>query len=133
MPLYRYFQMPARNIHEYRGGSEVEIVSYESERIEIHTWNPGRGFLVASESWDKNWRATIDGKPTLVCRTNGVARGLIVLAGDHEIVMTYRPRCALASFAVSGVGWLLVIGLCMVGMVRNRGPKMSVDAEQGAR
>ena len=103
-----------------RSGFEVEVTHSEPERLELRTWNPEEGFLIVNESWDRDWRATIDGEPTQIHRVNGVARGMIVPGGEHRIAMAFWPVRALASACISAAGLLSVLVLFAWAVLRGR-------------
>lgn len=100
---------------EFRAGSDVKITSYESDRVRIRTWNPERGFLVVNDAWDKGWKVAIDGTPAKLYRVNGIARGLVVPAGEHDVVMEYKPFYVAPSLALSALGWAVLGVMCVWG------------------
>ena len=60
------------------------------------------------------WTATIDGKKTPIARADYVLRALYIPAGEHEVVMAFRPTsiritetiawCGMGLFAVIVAG-----------------------------
>uniref|UniRef100_A0A7C2P1Q4 YfhO family protein n=1 Tax=Schlesneria paludicola TaxID=360056 RepID=A0A7C2P1Q4_9PLAN len=79
------------------------------ESVAIDSYSPGRivasvrcvapAVLLFLENFDPGWQATIDGRPTDVLPANVFMTALEVPAGDHEVVLAYRPR----SFVVGGM------------------------------
>ncbi len=47
--------------------------------------------LVISQDWEQGWRATVDGKPTPVLRTNGLVLGVTVPRGHHVVKIAFTP------------------------------------------
>jgi len=66
-------------------------------------------FLVLSESWFPGWRATLDGQPHPMWRTDGVLRGMSVPAGTHKVTMTYAPT----EFGVGS--FFSMLGIAVIG------------------
>jgi len=69
-------------------------------RVNIKEWNNGRirlelsqdaeNFLVIANSFYPGWQAFIDDKPVKIYRANYVFQGLLVPAGEHNIVLIYK-------------------------------------------
>lgn len=64
---------------------KATLSQYEENKIVIQTENKGRGFLVLTDIYFPLWKATIDGKPTSIIRTNYLFRGIIIPSGKHTI------------------------------------------------
>lgn len=72
--------------------AEVSVAEYKANDITLKTSSEDEGFLVLSEIYyPVGWKATIDGEPAEIYKTNFVLRGLQVPAGDHTIRMTFEP------------------------------------------
>jgi hypothetical protein len=96
-------------------GSLEEI---SPERLVIHIEVPRAGVVVLSDSFAKGWRATLDGVPCEILRTNGLFRGIATPAGSHDIEFTYRPASLFMGIAVSLFGIALTAGLVLVSAYR---------------
>lgn len=71
----------------------VEIVSYDNERIEIHTTSSGDRLLFMSDTWYPDWIASVDDKATPIYQANYAFRAVKVPAGRHTLVMEFHdPR-----------------------------------------
>jgi uncharacterized membrane protein YfhO len=47
------------------------------------------------DAWAPGWSVTVDGRPARALQADVVMRGVVVPAGEHEIVWRYRvPVCA---------------------------------------
>jgi hypothetical protein len=125
-------------------GGDIPNVASPDDSMEMASWAPGRmtirahnaqqRFLVVSEVWDPGWRGRINGKPAPVYLTNVTMLGLAVPAGDHEVVLEYRPpywNLALGTTIASGAVLLLVAGIAVARRVASRktaaGPLPSRD------
>jgi hypothetical protein len=88
-----------------------------ANRLRIETDASAAGILVTSETFDPDWRATVDGAPTPIERANVLFRGVRVPAGRHVVEMTYFPRA---------VGWGIgatALGLILVGLLLRPVPR----------
>jgi hypothetical protein len=46
-------------------------------------------------------------------RTDGILRGVVLGAGLHHVVFTYRPAGLTAGLTISLLGWTCVAALCL--------------------
>lgn len=77
--------------------ADVSVVEYDIERVALRTSSQGRSFIVLADQYYPGWRAAVDGKETRIYKTNGVLRGVVVPAGEHEVVFEYAPLWLVAS------------------------------------
>ena len=103
------------------GGGAAEIVAYAPERVVVRTVGDG-GLLLLSDAHYPGWEATLDGAPATLYAADGLFRGVLVPAGEHEVVFAFRPR----SFTVGAAVSLLGVGSVLIGM----GMKRKRDAEK---
>jgi len=90
----------------------VPANAYHAKSMEIEASTPDTGFLVVSELWyPDGWRATIDGVPTQIYRTDYGFRGLVVPAGQHHIRMEISLAEVRAGFWISGISLFAIAGL----------------------
>lgn len=64
---------------------KVTILDYQENKVTLQSENEGDGFLVLTDAYYPNWRATVDGKDTKIYITNYAFRGIIVPKGKHRI------------------------------------------------
>ena len=88
----------------------AQVVSRSLNTISIHLDAERDGWLVVTESWEKGWRATLDGVPTTLLPGNYTFRAVRVPAGEHVVDMTYKPR----SYAVGKAVSLSTLGIVLV-------------------
>lgn len=71
----------------------VRLISYAPEKIAMTVDVPGSagGFLASTERYAAGWKATIDGVPQKVWRSNLYFRGVFLPAGRHSVVWSYEP------------------------------------------
>ena len=75
-----------------RGVSAPGTASYrplgaQAARIEVNA--PGSSIVLIRNVWERNWRATVDGKPVSVMPADYVVQGVAVPEGRHTILLTY--------------------------------------------
>jgi hypothetical protein len=90
----------------------VAITSYTPNRVELAPELSAPAVVVLADSYDADWRVTIDGQPARLLRANAAFRGVVVPAGVHKLVFSYQPVVvgygALLSIAtlLACLGWL---------------------------
>jgi hypothetical protein len=94
---------------DFRGSAVYRLRHANRLRIETDTSAPG--ILVASEAFDPDWRATVDGAPAPIERANVLFRGVRVPAGRHVVEMTYFPRAVRWGLGAMALGLLLLATL----------------------
>lgn len=93
----------------------IKLLYNDNDLIEYESSSKNTEFAVFSEIYyDAGWVATIDGKETLIVRTNYVLRGLQVPAGNHRIQFEFKPASFYnsnrAAIGASAFIWLMLIG-----------------------
>ncbi|MCL7972718.1 MAG: YfhO family protein [marine benthic group bacterium] len=79
------------------------------------------GLLFLSEVYYPAWRASVDGEPTEVLRTNTAFRGIVVPAGRHTVELNYSAAEFRVGFGVSGLTALVVLAALVFRFRRSRG------------
>jgi hypothetical protein len=95
----------------------LAILSYAPDRVELAPELSSPAVVVLADSYDPDWRVTIDGQPARLLRANARFRGVVVPAGAHRVVFSYQPPL---------VGYTALISLatlvgCLVWAVAGRG------------
>ena len=96
---------------DFRGAAPASLPGDEADAVELLSYAPNEmryryeaaseRILVFSEIWDKDWVATVDGKPLPLFRADWILRAAVVPAGKHEIVMRYAPAVYERGSAIS--------------------------------
>lgn len=74
-----------------RAGDEIaEVKEYSSDRIRVHAQTSSERLLIVLNQYDRRWNVTVDGKPGSVVRANYLFMGVVVPAGSHDIILSYR-------------------------------------------
>lgn len=107
---------------------KVQLTAYEPNQLKYKVQSAKGGVVVFSEIFYPGWTATIDGQPAELGRVNYVLRALKVPAGNHEVVMEFRPASVSTTNNVA-YGALTIILLLFALAVWNacRTPKKSAD------
>jgi uncharacterized membrane protein YfhO len=98
--------------------AQVTIENYKPNKISVSTSNEKDQFLVLSEIfYPAGWKASIDGEPTKIYKTNFVLRGIQVPAGDHNISLTFEPSSEIWGGRIAWFGhiilWFAGIGIAI--------------------
>jgi uncharacterized membrane protein YfhO len=94
-------------------------VRVDDRVVVVHATAPRDAFLVLSDTYYPGWRASIDGVPVPLYRTNACIRGVALPAGTHEVRFAFEP----VSFRV-GAG-LSLASLSVLAVVLFRGRSQS--------
>lgn len=93
----------------------ADRVEYALGPNSIHAaWHVGDGgMLRILESWAPGWRATVNGAPAPVYRSDFLFLAVPVPAGSVDVELTYRPTSLRNGAIASGIG-LVGLALCLV-------------------
>ena len=98
------------------GGATIE--DHTPDRVVIRT-NPSReALLVLADNYYHGWVARVDGREVPIHRVNHTMRGVVVPAGDHEVVFTYEPSDLYVGFYIYLAGMALLLGYGAYLLVR---------------
>lgn len=95
----------------------AQIVEYGFHDITVTANLSQDGYLVLTDAYDPDWRASIDGQPVPLLRANDVFRAVAVPAGEHTITFHYEPRAVRVGLYVTLAGLALLIGLVIAALV----------------
>lgn len=94
--------------------SEVSITNYTGSEITLNVSRSTPGFLVLSEIYyPAGWVATLNGEEIEILKTNYVLRGMKIPAGDHELVMEFKPSSY--SLGVT-LGWISLVAQVLIAL-----------------
>jgi hypothetical protein len=93
------------------GSGRASIVTDEDERVVVRAQASGRALLVLADTWFPGWKATVDGRPAPIVRTDQLLRGVVVGAGAHTVEFTYVPWSWRAGWIVSLLSAVGLLGL----------------------
>lgn len=94
------------------GPSNVEIITYESDRVTLQAEMAEDGLVFLSDTYFPGWNVYVDGQKDMLYKANYAFRAVIVPKGLHSVEFIYEP----ASFRLGVL--LTVSGMCLtVGFV----------------
>jgi hypothetical protein len=93
----------------------VRLLSRGPGRLRVATTLPGEGVLVVFNTFEKGWRATVDGHTKSVVPADAAFQGVRLPPGKHEVELSYRPPGLATGIAAAALG-LLGVGLCASGL-----------------
>lgn len=90
-------------------GDTIYETSYAPDLLTYNVRTANGGVAVFSEVYFPwGWEATIDGKPVEIGRVNYILRAIPVEPGEHQIVMTFRPKAVGTTTTVAIISSLLI-------------------------
>ncbi|HET9792820.1 MAG TPA: hypothetical protein VFS34_00035, partial [Thermoanaerobaculia bacterium] len=93
------------------GGAAVTPIARPADREKVDVVSAG-GYLFRSETFDRRWRARIDGRPVRVVAADFSFQAVRVPPGRHRVEFSYSDPGVSAAMAVSlvalaAIGWRL--------------------------
>ncbi len=85
------------------------LTSYEPNELVYHIRSATGGIVVFSEIFYPGWTATVDGKDTPIARADYILRAMRLPAGEHEVILTFKPKSIRATEAVAYTGYALLV------------------------
>jgi hypothetical protein len=82
-------------------------------RMRLGSGTPSAGYVLVSENWDSEWRATVDGRAAPVLRGDGTLITVPVPAGARELTVRYDDRVYSRGRLVTMIS-LLIVALAFV-------------------
>ena len=70
---------------------------------------PAAGYVLVSENWDSEWRATVDGRDARVLRGDATLITVPVPAGAREIIVRYEGRAYARGTVITLIALLIVV------------------------
>jgi hypothetical protein len=99
----------------------VEAWRPGSMRLRLEPAAPGDGYVVVSENWYPDWRASADGSEALVARGNGSLLTVAVPAGTQLVELAFESPDYQTGRLVSLLSLALVaVGLVLPPLLRTR-------------
>jgi hypothetical protein len=89
-------------------GGEATVVRDDPEAVAVRTSSNASALLVLNDAFAAGWSARVDGRPAPILPANFAARGVVVEAGRHDVVFTYRTPGLALGWAIAGAALLLV-------------------------
>ena len=112
-----------------------------SSRAAVAQWAPGRmritltpaltsaSYLVVSENWYKDWRATVDGQAAPVLRGDQTLIAVPIGVGARAVELVFEPRDYRTGKRVTLVSLILLLGMGLVPLALRRASFMRTYQE----
>jgi hypothetical protein len=113
-----YVEAPADALPPPGAGGTVRLTAWEPEELRLAVSAPRPVLVVVSQAYFPGWQARVDGARVPVYPADYVLLGIPVPAGDHEVVLAYRPLSVRAGAVLSAVGVAALLGLAVLGRKR---------------
>ncbi len=97
------------------GFSVARVLRDEAESLEVATSTSEPGLMVVTRSWDRGWKASLDGRDVPLLRADLAFQGVLVPAGEHTVRLSYAPSSYRIGAAISGTSLLVLLGLLLSG------------------
>ncbi len=91
-------------------GGSAHVVAERNSRVTLSATLPRRGVVLLDDAWAPGWSVTVDGRPARALQADMVLRGVVVPAGTHRVVWSYRVPGLRAGAALSLLGLLIAAG-----------------------
>lgn len=88
---------------------DVRVAEERAGALRLLAQAPTRQLLVITESFHPGWRATVDGEPADILRTNGDYMGIVVDAGARDVRLRFAPRDLRIGAGISAMGLLALL------------------------
>jgi hypothetical protein len=92
----------------------VGPVSESPQQVSVEVRMMCTGMLIVSDNFYPGWSASLDGKHARIWQTDTSFRGVVVPAGEHRVVMAYRP------LSIYGGGVLALLGFAIAIVLQRR-------------
>ena len=102
---------------DFANGSGSVTVRADGSRLLLHASMQSPGWIVISETAWKGWRATSRGTPIKLHFADRAFLGMYVPSGEHDIVLSYRPK-AVTNGAIVSIA--AVVELVLFAFVHKR-------------
>jgi hypothetical protein len=93
--------------------AEVRELEWSNNRVRLAADLDGDGLLVLTEQHFPGWRVEVDGERRELLRVDSIFRGVVLEAGQHELLFRYRPMSLDLGLALTlaAAGFLSVTAL----------------------
>ncbi len=93
--------------------AEIAILERSPTSLEVASRSAGESVLAINSTWARGWRASIDGESVPLLRADGHLSAVVVPAGEHVLLLRYRPPMLRIALLASLLGLIGVLGLLL--------------------
>lgn len=99
---------------------DVRRSSPEDFIIDVHAEGPSPSFVAINQTWDPQWRVTLDGRAWRLLRTDLALSGVIVPPGEHRLAFEYRDPWVAVGVGMSATAALGALLALLIARRRTR-------------
>jgi hypothetical protein len=93
--------------------AEVKVVARTPMYVALEVAAQGLSYVAINQTWARAWRATLDGAPVRLLRTDVALSGLPVPAGRHRVELTYDDPWIRAGQILSAAAALACLAVLL--------------------
>jgi hypothetical protein len=102
------------------GSGSLQKIEHQPGHITATVTSTVPTLLIAAQSYNIGWKATLDKQPVAVFPVDVLLTGVFVPAGTHDISLKYQPATWSQGAALSGLALLIVVTLIGYGLITSR-------------
>lgn len=99
---------------QQEGQATVAVISRQPGHVELDVDAAQAADVVLLQSYATGWKATVDGRQTKVIPADVLFQAVRVPAGQHRVVLEYRPSSVPLGLGLTGAGGLLIVLLLVL-------------------
>jgi hypothetical protein len=85
-------------------------LKHEPDTLDLMVETTGPMFLVITDNYyPTGWKATVNGVPATIAKTNFMFRGVLVPEGKSRVVMTFEPKSAGKGNILKWISLVLIV------------------------
>jgi hypothetical protein len=96
---------------------EARVVEHTPDRVVVRTAADRPALLVLADNYYPGWVASVNGTETPIVLTNHTFRGVVVGAGEQEVVFEFRPDSFFTGLYVTVGAMVLLLGFLLLTLV----------------
>jgi hypothetical protein len=95
----------------------VEIKQETPTHVTVGAQMKTPGLLVLADSWNAGWKATLDGKPVPILRTDYDLRGVVLPSGTSTVDFRYDSDTVRRAFQLAIIAAGIIVGWLAIVMI----------------
>ncbi len=100
--------------------SQVEIINYAEDHVELIAESSKGGLLVLSDTYYPGWKGMVDGKEKPILRANLAFRAIALSPGRHHVIFTYSPASFEITATLACFFWLACAATTLILFLRGK-------------
>lgn len=101
--------------------ADVRELEWTNNSVRLAADLDGDGLLVLTEQYFPGWRVEVDGQPRELLRVDSIFRGVVLEAGEHEVVFRYRAASLTMGLALTLLAAAVLSGAALHDRLRASG------------